>query len=216
MDLHAIITFALAVLALALKPGPGMMMLMSRSISQGAGALFTMLLGVLVITFAYLVVVFISFKIPGLDMVFITILVKSVAAVYLIYLGIKGLKDISLAYNVNDIEGHGFFDNLSAAIMLTISNPLVIVFYAGILPTLLDINAMTFNDMAIITIVVLSIEGIVPILYCLPMILLRKKIPISFLKGLRVFSSIVIIIVGLYIGYSALPAMDVISAINLN
>ena len=209
MDYQAIITLALAVLALALKPGPGMMMVMSRTIAQGLSACFAFMAGFLIVTFAYLLIVFVGFNIPGLDTVFLIILIKAFAAAYLIWLGFKGLKDIHLAYNEKDIEEQSFFDTFSAAVMLTISNPLVIVFYAGILPTLLDINAMSIDDMIIITFVVLTIEAIVPFLYCVPLALFRKKIPIDWLKGMRVFSSIVIILIGLYIGYSMLPANDV-------
>lgn len=210
MDQQAIITLAFAVFALALKPGPGMMMVMSRTMAQGMSACFSFLLGFLLVTFAYLMLVFISFNIPGLDMLFITILIKTLAAVYLIWLGFKGLKDSHLEY-LDDMEGHSFFDTFSAATILTMSNPFVIVFYAGILPTLLDINAVTASDMMIITSVVLLIEGGMVLLYCTPLALFRKKIPVEFLKGLRIFSSVVIILIGLYIGYTALPANDLTS-----
>ena len=59
--------------------------------------------------------------------------------------------------------------------------------------------------------IVLFIEGMFPIAYCLPFALFRKKLPEEFLKGLRIFSSAVIILIGLYIGYSALPSKDVLS-----
>lgn len=210
MTIDSMIMFATAMLVLAIKPGPGMMMLMSRSISQGILGLLSTLCGILLIILGYLILVFISFNIPGLDLVFITILMKSLAAVYLIYMGVKGLKNVHLTYNVQDIEGHSFYDNFSSAVVLTISNPIVIVFYAGILPTLVEINTMTINDMIIIASIVLTIEGVVPIIYCAPMIFYRKKIPIEFLKGLRIFSSIIIIFIGFYIGYSAIPAMDIL------
>jgi len=210
MDQQAIIALALAVLALALKPGPGMMMAMSRTMANGMSACIAFMAGFLLVTLGYLVLVFVSFNIPGVDMVFITILVKTIAAAYLIWMGVKGLKDIHLEY-MGDMEGYSFFDTFSAAVILTISNPLVIVFYAGILPTILDINAMTLNDMFIITTVVLVIEGVAPLVYCTPLALFRKKIPVEFLKGMRVCSSIVIILIGLYIGYTALPAQDIAS-----
>ena len=70
---------------------------------------------------------------------------------------------------------------------------------------------MGLNDMAIITFVVLLIEGGMVLFYCAPLALFRKKIPVKFLKGLRVFSSIVIILIGLYIGYTAIPAQDLTS-----
>lgn len=211
MTIEAIITLALAVLALALKPGPGMMMVMSRTIGQGMSACFTFILGFLLVTLFYVVIVLVGLQSADFDIVFLSIFIKTLAAVYLIWLGIKGLQHTDLEYGPPDAAGHGFIDNVTGAMILTASNPLVIVFYAGILPSLVDVNTMTLNDMVIIASVVLFIEGIIPVFYCLPLALFRKKIPISFLKGLRIFSSIMIIFVGLYIGYTALPSKDIVS-----
>jgi len=211
MTFEAIITLVIAVLGLALKPGPGMMMVMSRTMSGGMKACFTFLIGFLVVTFLYLALVFIGFQMTNIDMTFIMILIKSLAAVYLIYIGLKGLQNPNVEYIKDLGEGNSFFDNLTASIMMTLSNPLVIVFYAGILPTLIDVSDITLNDMVIITTIVLFIEGIVPVIYCAPLALYRKKIPLEFLKGLRIFSSIVIILIGIYIGYTAIGARDVLS-----
>ncbi len=211
MTTDSILLLAAAVAALSLKPGPGMMMLMSRTLAQGMATCLTFLLGYLIIGFAYLVVVFVSFNIPGLDMLFISILMKSIAAVYLVWIGIKGLKDIGLNYSLKDIEGHSFFDNLSSAMMISISNPLVIVFYAGILPTFINIQSISIADMAVVIFVVLFIEGVIPIFYCLPLALFRRKLPEKFLRGMLIFSSVMIILVGLYIGYTAILSEDVLS-----
>lgn len=211
MTLEAIITLSVAVLALAIKPGPGMMMVMSRTISGGMPACFTFILGFLAITFLYLLVVLLGFQYVDLDFVFIGILIKTLAAVYLIHMGVTGVLYPEVSYGVEEPQGHGFIDNLTSAMVLTASNPLVIVFYAGVLPTVIDIDLMTFDDMVIIILIVLAIEGIFPIIYCAPFALFRKKIPEEFLKGLRIFSSIIIILIGLYIGYTALPSMDLTS-----
>ncbi|MEM7617781.1 MAG: LysE family translocator [Pseudomonadota bacterium] len=214
MTLESIITLSIAVLGLAIKPGPGMMMVMSRTMGQGMKACFTFLIGFLLITFLYLVLVFAGFQMAGFDLTFILIMIKALAAVYLIYIGFKGLQNPEISYAEETPEGHSFYDNLTASMMLTLSNPLVIVFYAGILPSIIDVTDINLNDMAIIVGIVLIIEGIMPILYCAPLALYRKKIPLEFLKGMRVFSSIMIILIGLYIGYTALPAQDITSVIN--
>jgi threonine/homoserine/homoserine lactone efflux protein len=188
-----------------------MMMVMSRTMSGGMKACFTFLIGFLLITFLYLVLVFVGFQMTGLDLTFILILIKSLAAVYLIYIGIKGLQHPDVTYVSEGKDGHSFFDNLTSSMVLTLSNPLVIVFYAGVLPTVVDINNISLNDMVIVTAVVLIIEGIMPILYCAPMVLFRKKISTEFLKGLRMFSSVIIILIGLYIGYTAIGSEDLLS-----
>ena len=211
MTLEEMVALSAAVFVLAMKPGPGMMMVMSRTISGGMGACLTFILGFLFVTLLYLIIVLAGFHFIDLDIVFLSILIKTLAAVYLIHMGVKGIMYPEVSYGVEEVKGHGFVDNLSAAVILTASNPLIIVFYAGILPTVIDIGAMSLNDMAIIVFIVLFIEGIFPILYCLPFALFRKKLPEDFLKGLRIFSSGIIILIGLYIGYSALPSKDILS-----
>ncbi len=127
MTLEAIITLSIAVLALALKPGPGMMMVMSRTISGGMSACFTFMLGFLLVTMAYLWFVLLGFHLVDLDIVFLAIFIKTLAAVYLLHLGVKGIMYPEVSYGVTEPQGHSFFDNLSAAIILTASNPLIIV-----------------------------------------------------------------------------------------
>lgn len=211
MTIDAIIALSIAVLALAIKPGPGMMMVMSRTISGGMPACFTFILGFLIITLVYLVIVLAGFQFIDLDIIFISILIKTIAAVYLIQMGVKGVMYPEVSYGVTEAKGHSFYDNLTASMMLTASNPLVLVFYAGILPTIIDIDAMQLNDMALIVFIVLAIEGILPVIYCAPFAIFRKKLSTEFLKGLRIFSSAVIILIGLYIGYAALPSKDLTS-----
>lgn len=211
MTTQALLTFAAAVLALGLKPGPGMMMVMSRTLAQGMSACFAFLGGFLLMTFVYLMLAFASFQLLDFDIVFISILVKTLAAVYLIWMGIRGLQNVELNYTVEECKEENFFDGFFGGLALTAANPLVIVFYAGILPSLIDVTAMTFDDMTIITLIVLVLEGGLVLCYCTPLALFRKKASLDFLKGLRIFSSIMMILLGLYIGYTALPSQDLLA-----
>lgn len=211
MTLEAIMTFAIVVGALAIKPGAGMAMVMSRSIAQGWGACLSFVLGFCIISILFLGLVVFGYKFVEVDLVFISILIKSFAAVYLIWLGVKGLQKAQDPFYIEDMKVESFFDNLSASLMLTLSNPLTIVFYAGILPTILDIKSISLMDFATLSLTVIVVEYLVAIAYTAPLILYRTRIPQSFMRGLSYFSSVVIILVGLYIGYSALPSKDLTS-----
>lgn len=108
MSMDAIITLSIAVFALALKPGPGMMMVMSRTISGGMSACFTFMLGFLLITFIYLWIVLLGLHMVDLDVLCLSILIKSLAAVYLIHLGVKGIMYPEVSYGVEEAKGHSF------------------------------------------------------------------------------------------------------------
>jgi len=208
MTLSAILTLAAAVFALAIKPGPGMTMVMSRTISQGISACLAYVIGFCVVSIFFLLIVIFGLKYVPLDLIFISILIKSFAAVYLIHLGIKGLQQDTQSLSIEEVSARNFFDNLTASLILTLSNPLTILFYAGILPTILDIQAITWNDIIIISFVIIVVETLTALAYVSPLLYFRKKIDLHLMERLKVFSSAIIIGVGLYIGYSALMAED--------
>lgn len=212
MTLDSILVLAAAVAALAAKPGAGMMMVMSRTIAQGMGACLTFVLGFCIVSLLFLGLVIFGYKFTeNVDIVFISIIIKSLSAVYLIWLGVKGFQQASEQYYVEEVKIENFFDNLTASIFLTLSNPLAIVFYAGVLPTILDVSAISFQDVFIVSMVIIVVEYTVAIAYSLPLVLYRKRMKPEFFRGLKYFSSVVIIMVGLYIGYTALPAKDLAS-----
>jgi len=210
MTIEAIFTLALAIAALAAKPGAGMMMVMSRSIAGGWSACLAFVTGFCIISLLFLGLVIFGYKFISVDIVFIAILLKSLAAVYLIWLGIKGLKQANDPLEMTESKAASFYDNLSASLLLTLSNPLTIVFYAGILPSLMDVNAISWNDIMIVSMVIIVVEFAVAIAYSAPLILFRKRFKQKSLKGLKIFSSIVIILVGLYIGYTAIGAQHLV------
>ncbi|HPF78770.1 MAG TPA: LysE family translocator [Alphaproteobacteria bacterium] len=214
MTWEAILTFGLAVGALAIKPGAGMMAVMSRAISQGLPAVLMFALGFCVISILFLGLVAFGYKFVEVDLVFISILIKSLAAVYLIWLGVKGLMQVQDKYHVTETGPDTLFDNLSASLMLTLSNPLTIIFYAGIIPTILDVKTIGFMDFAALSMVIVIVEFAVAIAYSSPLLLYRKKVPDHFLKGLSYFSSVVIIMVGLYIGTTAFLSEEIFSVFN--
>ena len=209
MTIESILLLATAVFALAIKPGAGMMMVMSRSLSQGISACLTFILGICLVSLLFLGLVIFGYKfVEGVDIVFVSIVIKYFSAVYLIWLGVKGLQQANEPFFVEETKIESFYDNLIASIFLTLSNPLTIVFYAGILPTILDVNSIQKTDVFIVAVVICIVELVVALGYSLPLIWYRHKMKPEFFRGLKYFASIVIILVGLYIGYSALPAED--------
>lgn len=211
MTLEAIITFGIAVAALAIKPGAGMMMCMSRAISQGISGCLAVIAGFCVISILFLAVVVLGYTVAEVDLVFISIFIKAFTAAYLIWLGIKGLQSASNPYYMEEMESEKFINSFTASLTLTLSNPLTIVFYAGILPSILNVSQIKFSDFGVLSLTIIFVEFLVGVAYCLPLLLFRKKIPQKFLRGLAYFSAITLILIGLYIGYTALPSKDLTS-----
>lgn len=211
MTIDAILTLVIAVAALAAKPGAGMMMVMSRSIAGGWSACLMFVVGFCIVSIFFLGLVVTGYKYANIDLVFISIFIKTIAAVYLIYLGIRGVQNAREELTMQQTKIESAYENLTASIILTLSNPLTIVFYAGIIPTIINVNQISWNDFFMMSAIIIIVEFAVAIAYCAPLILFRYKIKQQSLYGLKIFSSVIIILVGLYIGYTAIPAQDLLA-----
>jgi threonine/homoserine/homoserine lactone efflux protein len=214
MDLQTIITFSLAVFALAVKPGPGMMTLISRTLSFGISACLLFMVGISIVCFAYLAIVLAGLRIAEEDLVFITIALKAAAAFYLIYLGVKGLQNPDIALATSEMKEQKMFDHFLSGVMVSFSNPLVIVFYGGLVPSIVGDATLGFTDWVIMCAIVATVETGVALSYCMPLAYSRNFITPMTLRKINIASSIALIFIGLYIGYSAIPAKDILSVVG--
>lgn len=211
MDLQASITLFLAVLGIALKPGPGMMAIMSRTLAQGMAGCMAFMAGVCIVTAVFLGLVFAGLKLAEDEVIFISLMLKAGTAVYLIYLGIKGLQNPDVHITMYEDKELKLFDTFTAGLAVTVSNPLVIVFYGVLLPSIIHIERLSVTDMGIVVAIVLFVETAIAMMYSLPVAYARNIITPKLLRNASLLSSVVLIVVGLVIGASALPASDILS-----
>ncbi len=215
MGLESIIALFLGVAVLAAKPGPGMVTVASKAIGEGIKPVLFFMVGTNLVKILFFGVAVLGVSFANGDMLFVSILVKSLAAVYLIYIGVQGLQkfDIEMPYGDKPSIQTGFLENFIAGFVMTLSNPFDILFFAGILPTILNVLQISFDDFLLGAFVIVAADSVVALSYAIPLSLSRKSFTESFLKKVNIVSSIMIILVGLYIGYSALPAKDLLSAL---
>ena len=214
MDFQTIITFSIAVFALAVKPGPGMMTIISRTMTHGISGCFVFVAGLSIVSFFYLGLVLAGLRFAEEDLLFISILLKTCAAVYLIYLGIKGLMNPNVSIEVSESKEQKLFDTFTGAVMVSLSNPLLIVFYGGLVPSIVDVSTINLLDVVIMCGIIGAIELGVALAYCAPVAYSRHFVKPHMLRNITIGASIALILVGLYIGYTALPAEDVVSVVE--
>lgn len=150
MSLLSVFSLAVALFILAATPGPGVFATISRSIASG----FTPSLGVI----AGIVsgdIIFLLFAILGMSVIAeamgsLFVVVKIIGSAYLIFLGIKLFR--SEPEPVVEINGkNGMkYGNYFSGLLITLSNPKVILFYCGFLPTFLDLSSLTNPDILIV------------------------------------------------------------------
>lgn len=155
---------AICFIAMA-TPGPGILALIGRAMLRGlrgsAGFMLGMVAGDLV---------FLGLVIGGLAVIagsFETtfLVVRYVAAGYLVYMGIKAWTSPPAmpAAAAGPVKSglSGFFSGL----LLTLSNPKVIVFYIGVLPGFIDLNELSPFDAMLAVVIVLGVLASVLVFY---------------------------------------------------
>ncbi len=203
-----------AVILFAFKPGPCFFTSISYCLSHGIMGLIPFVLGFIIGLTIYIPIVFVGLMGVNqidIDFIFLAILAKSFAALFLIVMGIRELQSWNEELNMHEIKINApknFFEIMSSAILLTLSNPLVIVFYASLIPAFIEPSEITLNLAIFLAVILIAVDSLGMVVYCTPALLFRKVIPLTFLKYIKLLSGIVILTIGLYIGYTALPASD--------
>ena len=212
MTFEIILTLFFAVALLAVKPGPGMITVASKAIGEGLPDAIHFMLGTSVakLVFFSLLVFGYSF-LPERDLV-MTIILKVVAAFYLIWLGVRGFKKLEAAIIANEfaLNKKGFGENFSAGFVLTISNPFDIAFFAGVLPSVLKVEQVSASDFILCAITIILVFLLVALSYAVPIALSRQFLPRGLVRKLNIVSSAGLIVVGIIIGISILPVKNIL------
>jgi threonine/homoserine/homoserine lactone efflux protein len=152
---------ALAMLILALTPGPGVFATVASSLTSGFKNTLGLILGIVLGD-----TIFLMFSIFGLSIIAETmgtlfIAIKYCGSLYLLWLGIKMFTSKGNYSESSTLKRGNFFTGL----FITLSNPKVILFYCGFLPTFVDIPKLTNMDILIITIIITSVLASVLVFY---------------------------------------------------
>lgn len=216
LTISALTGFALTILALSLKPGPGMVATITRAARGGNPSYFAYMAGVVLIEIFFLAIVVLGFAIAEDHILFIGLLVKSLAACWLIYIGfntlVKPLPDFDFAKSKRKIAD--LRDDFSTGVIVTLSNPITIVIFGGIIPTVIPIADIGIQDFLILSLIVVIIEVGVCYCYALPIILSRKFFSPASMDKMRIISGIALILVGFFVGGSALGGKDLLSVLG--
>lgn len=218
----AFLAVFLATVVLVLKPGPYVITI-SSLIASGdwrkvASFWFGSITGGTVLYLSLLTGLSI---ISEFNLGFLFFLLKTIAATWFIWFGIRGL----MAYQIDEAEieeqkdkfnGRTFFQNFGGGFILTMSNPYDIVYVTTVIPALVNQTVFSLFDIFAIRVAVISADFLTLMVYILPVLYFKTKIKGDGLKYLNYATSIIMILIGLYVGYTAIMADDLISSGILN
>ena len=167
MTLYSAFGFALAMLILAASPGPGVFATTARAMASGFRPALAVIWGIVLGD-----IIFLLFAAFGLSMVArvmgnLFFIVKICGGAYLVWLGIKiWLQKPEPAQNQqHSAISRSKWGNFASGLIITLSNPKVILFYCGFLPTFLDLAALTAIDLSIVVIIITAVLSGVLIVY---------------------------------------------------
>ena len=151
MTLYSTIGLSVAMLVLAASPGPGVFATVARALASGFRPALAVIGGIVLGD-----IIFLLFAVFGLSMIAqalgdLFFIVKICGGIYLIFLGIRiWMREPALATNTNGDHNKARWGNFVSGLVVTLSNPKVILFYCGFLPTFLDLSVLTLADLALV------------------------------------------------------------------
>jgi len=148
MTLTGFLTYALALGVAAAVPGPGVVALVARALSSGFPAAMAFSVGLILgdLTFLSAAVFGLALIAETLGEVFLV--VRLCAGLYLAYLAVRLWRSAGQTDRIEGGPADRSLASFVAGITITLANPKTIVFYLAVLPTLVDLRAVTAGDYA--------------------------------------------------------------------
>ncbi len=155
MDLISILTFTAAIFIFMASPGPGTFAVISRAIGSGFTHAVFMSSGMVMGDVIFLLLAIFGLSAIASSMSDIFLIVKYIGGIYLIYLGIKIITTKVLGQTIKSSKSSSYLGDFISGFFISLSNPKVIVFYIGFLPTFVDLSTLTPGDTVLVVTLVL-------------------------------------------------------------
>jgi len=166
MTLESTLAFALAMLILAATPGPGVFASLAQALSSGFRSSVNVIAGIVIGDLLFLMLAILGLSAVAHVLGELFFVIKIVGGAYLIWLGYKmwTAEPVPLNSDSGVVEKNGW-QRFLGGLFITLSNPKVILFYCGFLPTFMDLRSLTVVDIAIVSAVIVTVLSGVMMIY---------------------------------------------------
>ena len=162
MPVDVFITFSTAMLILALTPGPGVFASVSQALSSGFRSAFPLIGGLILGDLCFLTLAVFGLSAVAHVLWDLFFLIKLAGGAYLIWLGWRMWTRAPGSFDeARSGAGRTGGQRFLGGLLITLSNPKVILFYAGFLPTFVDLAALKARDVLVIGALVAVILSVV-------------------------------------------------------
>lgn len=145
------IAYSLALAIAAIIPGPGIAALVGHSLGGKLKSSAFFLAGIALGDVTYLTIAVIGLAALAQSFAGALIILKILGGGYLLYLAyVFWTSDIEVS-KLKKHKSQSWYSAVLTGYAVTISNPKAIIFYMALLPTVLDLNAVTFANWSVLT-----------------------------------------------------------------
>ncbi len=149
MNFTVLVPFFFGMVLLAASPGPGVIGSMARAVADGFRSSLWFIGGLVAGD-----IIFMTLAVFGLSAISrvaegVFLVVRIAGGLYLIYMGIEIFRDVHSIPTAETKSTKGNFQIFTSGFLVTMGNPKPILFYASVLPTLIDFRQVKPLDVLI-------------------------------------------------------------------
>lgn len=142
LDATTLALFSVSAFALIVVPGPAVFYIIARSVAQGSGAGVISALGIGLGATVHVAAAALGVSAVIMASATAFTVLKLVGAAYLIYLGIRAIRDRGSADDVRTVASHhGWLRIFADGVVVNVFNPKVALFFVAFLPQFVDPGA---------------------------------------------------------------------------
>src|SRR4051812_44583524 len=167
MHPSVLLAFAAALAIAVALPGPGIFAVVSCALGRGLRAALAMIAGVILGDLIYFYLAVLGMAALARSMGEFFIAVKLAGGLFPRWLGLNLGGEQPADPTTSETAQPGQRRNLLGGFMVTISNPKTIAFYAGLLPTFIDLEKLSPTDAAAMGAIVILTVGLIPAGYAM-------------------------------------------------
>jgi threonine/homoserine/homoserine lactone efflux protein len=203
MNYNLLLAFALGMIVLAISPGPGVVASVSKAISDGFVSSLYVIAGLAIGDVCFLILALLGMSTISSFAGSLFFIIKIAGGLYLIYLGVRYFfaKPSGLTQETRGKQGDAY-KTFAGGFMVTMSNPKPILFYASVVPTIINVKEVHIYEALLMIGIVISISFIVLGTYCYLATMTGKFMGSAVAqKRINYVSGVLMIAVGLYIAF---------------
>jgi len=162
MSVELILAFTVGMIILSSSPGPGVFSTLAEALSKGFKSSMYFLTGLIIGDILFLLIAVFGLSYISIILGEFFLFIKILGGIYLIYLGCKIWISNSFTFNTPvKIKNRNNFQKMLAGLLVTLGNPKAIIFYASILPTIIDLKNITLIETITIVLIVAIVSYLV-------------------------------------------------------